>query len=282
MFDWLLDPLAGGIMRRALAELLVLAVACGPLGVWVLLQRESYAAESIAHGMLPGLVLALIAGLPLVAGAVGGVVVAAGAISLAARDQRLDPGVSVAVAIGTLTGAGALLALARDAPARLSELLFGDPLGIRADDLVASSALALAVLVILAAAHRHMTMAIFDPVAARSLGASPGFLRLLLLVLVGVFTVAAVGALGTLLTLALLLAPAAAGLRMASSIGGAMAVAVVIAAASGLAGLLASHHLETAAGASVALAAVGAWALTLLLKERFSGAKIALHGERQF
>ena len=44
MLDWLLDPFAGGIMRRALAEVVVLAFACGPLGTWVLLQRESYAA----------------------------------------------------------------------------------------------------------------------------------------------------------------------------------------------------------------------------------------------
>lgn len=268
-------------MRRALAELLVLALACGPLGVWVLLQRESYAAESIAHGMLPGLVLALVAGLPLVAGAVGGVLLAAGAITLAARDQRLDPGVAVAVTIGTLTGAGALLALARDAPARLTELLFGDPLGIRAGDLVASSALALAVLVVLTASHRRMTVAAFDAAAARSLGARPGSLRLLLLVLVGVVTVVAVGPLGTLLTLALLLAPAAAGLRLASSVGGAMGIAVVVAAASSVGGLLASHHLQTAAGASIALAALGAWVATLLLKLRFSPAKIVLDGQRQ-
>jgi ABC-type Mn2+/Zn2+ transport system permease subunit len=281
MLDWLIDPFAGGIMRRALAEVLVLALACGPLGVWVLLQRQAYAAESIAHGMLPGLVLALIAGVPLLLGAVGGVLVAAGAIAMAGRDSRLDPGVAVAVAIGALTGAGALLALARESPARLTELLFGDPLGIRAADLIASLALALVVLAVLAWSHRRMTLAAFDSVAGRSLGASPQFLRFLLLVLVGIFTVAAVGPLGTLLTLALLLAPAAAGLEMASSVTGAMGTAVVVAAASGVAGLLASHHLETAAGASIALAALSAWLLAGPLQRRFRHAIIAFGGARQ-
>ena len=268
MLDWLLDPFAGGIMRRAVAEVLVLALACGPLGVWVLLQREAYAAESIAHGMLPGLVLAVVAGLPLVVGAVGGVLLAAGAMALVARDPRLDSGVAVAVAIGTLTGAGALLALARDAPARLTELLFGDPLGVRTSDLVASLALTVLVLLVLALSHRRLTAAAFDPASSRSLGASPPPLRLLLLVLIGLVTVVAVGPLGTLLTLALLLAPAAAGLRLAGSVAGAMAAAVAVAAASGLLGLLASHHLETAAGASIALAAVGAWFVSGLLQLR--------------
>ena len=53
------------IMLRALAEVLLLAAACGPLGVWILLYRQSYAAESLSHAMLPGLVVAVLAGAPL-------------------------------------------------------------------------------------------------------------------------------------------------------------------------------------------------------------------------
>ena len=37
MTDWLTEPFAGEIMRRALGEVLLIAFACGPLGVWVLL-----------------------------------------------------------------------------------------------------------------------------------------------------------------------------------------------------------------------------------------------------
>ena len=50
--------LADPITRRALLEVLILALALGPLGVWVLLHRQAYAAESLSHGLLPGLVLA--------------------------------------------------------------------------------------------------------------------------------------------------------------------------------------------------------------------------------
>jgi ABC-type Mn2+/Zn2+ transport system permease subunit len=75
--------LSDPITRRALAEVLILALALGPLGVWVLLHRQAYAAESLSHGLLPGLVLAALAGLPLVLGAAGGALVAAGALALA-------------------------------------------------------------------------------------------------------------------------------------------------------------------------------------------------------
>src|SRR4051794_1422337 len=78
--------LSSGIMQRAFVEVLVLGAACGPLGVWILLLRRAYAAESLSHAMLPGLVLAALAGIPLVFGATAGVLVAALGIALVGGD----------------------------------------------------------------------------------------------------------------------------------------------------------------------------------------------------
>ena len=130
--------LADPITRRALLEVVILALALGPLGVWVLLHRQAYAAESMSHGLLPGLVLAALAGVPLILGAAGGALVAAGTIALAARDERVGADLGVAVAVSTLFGLGALLALSPAAPPRLEELLFGDLLGISGADLIAA------------------------------------------------------------------------------------------------------------------------------------------------
>ncbi len=135
--DWLLEPFQSGIGRRALAEVLLLGLACGPLGVWVLLYRQAYAAESISHGMLPGLVLAALAGAPLLLGAAGGVLVAAGLVALAQRDPRISPDTAVALGVTTLFGLGAVLALSPESPPRLEELLFGDLLGVTDPELYA-------------------------------------------------------------------------------------------------------------------------------------------------
>ena len=144
MLAWLTDPFQDGFTQRALLEVLVLSLACGPLGVWILLYRQSYAAESISHGMLPGLVLAALAGAPLVLGAAAGVLLAAAAIALAGRDERLGGDTGVAVAVSALFGLGALLALSPEAPPRLQELLFGDLLGASRGDVAVAAALALA------------------------------------------------------------------------------------------------------------------------------------------
>ena len=40
VLDALLEPFSSGIGRRALAEVVLLGLVCGPLGVWVLLLHE--------------------------------------------------------------------------------------------------------------------------------------------------------------------------------------------------------------------------------------------------
>ena len=102
--------LSSQIMQRAFVEAIVLGVTCGPLGVWILLLRRAYAAESLSHAMLPGLVIAALAGVPLLFGAAGGVLIAAGGIALVARDARAGGDVGVAVVVSGLFGLGGILA----------------------------------------------------------------------------------------------------------------------------------------------------------------------------
>jgi ABC-type Mn2+/Zn2+ transport system permease subunit len=264
MLDWLFDPFSDALMQRALAEVLVIAIACGPLGVWVLLYRQSYAAESISHAMLPGLVVAALAGGSLLLGAAGGVIAAAVAIALAGRDERLGGDVGVAVAISALFGLGAMLALSPDVPARLGELLFGDLLGVTGRDIVEAALLAGGVALALALGHRRLALSAFDRAAAPSLGARPGRWETALLVLLAICTVAAVRGLGNLLVVALILAPAAAALNLTQRLPVALALSAALAAVAGIAGLEASYHAGVAAGAAVALAAVVVFLASLL------------------
>ena len=174
MIDWILDPLRQGITQRALLELAILGVVCGPLGVWVVLFRQSYAAESIAHAMLPGLVLAALVSAPLGLGAAAGLAVAAALIAVASRQSTVSPDVAVAVTVTTLFGLGTLLALSPDVPLRLGELLFGDPLSVSTGDLVGSACLAAVAIVALTAGHRTLLLSGFDPQSAGTLGAGTG------------------------------------------------------------------------------------------------------------
>jgi ABC-type Mn2+/Zn2+ transport system permease subunit len=250
-----------GIELRATLEVALAGGFCGALGFWVLSERLAYAGESLSHGLLPGLVLAALAGAPLLLGAAGGALVAAALIALAARDERVGPDTGTAVAVTGLVGLGSLLALAPDAPPRLEELLFGDPLGASDGDIVAAALLLVLGGLALAALRRPLAAASFDPAGASSLGMRPLLVRLALLGLMATAIAVAVEGLGALLVLAVLVAPPVAVRRHVRTPDGAMAAGAFVAAAAGVAGIQMSALVGSAAGASVALALCAAAAL---------------------
>jgi manganese transport system permease protein len=232
----------------------------------VLGERLAYAGESLSHGLLPGLVLAALAGLPILVGAAGGALAAAALIALAARDPRVGPDAGTAVAVTGLVGLGTLLALAPESPQRLGELLFGDPLGVSDGDLIAAAILLAAGGALLAALRRPLTATAFDPAGASALGLKPGLVRLTLLALMAAGIAVTVQGLGALLVLAALVAPPVAVRGHARSPGAAMVAGAGVAAAAGVAGIQLSAQAGTAAGASVALVLCAAAALGAALR----------------
>jgi ABC-type Mn2+/Zn2+ transport system permease subunit len=266
----MLEPLQDEFMRRAAVEVILIGVAGGALGCWVVLYRLSYAAESLAHSIFPGIVLAALSGLPLIVGGIPGIVLAALAIAAASRVPGVSREVATGVVVTTLFGLGVLLALSPDSPAGLQELLFGDILGPTDGDLIAAGVLTGVVAAALLLLHGRLLVGGFDRAAARSLGASPGFAEAALLVLLGLAIVVAVQGLGNLLVVAVFVGPAAAARQLSDRIAPMLGLAVAIAIAAGLAGLYLSYYAGTAGGASVALAIVACYLLSLPLGRALS------------
>jgi ABC-type Mn2+/Zn2+ transport system permease subunit len=261
----MLEPLQEPFMQRALAEVVLLGVAGGALGCWVVFYGLSYAAESLAHSLFPGLVLAAIAGAPLLLGAVPAIVLAAVAIALAARVAGVSRDAAVAVVVTTMFGLGALLALAPASPPGIESLLFGDVFGVTDGDLLTAAILVILVGVALRLLHGRLLVAGFDRGTARPLGVSPALVDVALLLLLGAGIVVAVQGLGNLLVVAVFVGPAAAARRLSDRMLPMMLLAAGLAALAGIAGLYLSYYAGTAGGASVALAIVAIYLLSLPL-----------------
>ncbi len=240
-------------------------------GVWLVLYRQSYSAESLAHAALPGLVLASLAGLPLLVGAAGGLVVAAVRSRWQAASAGLAPTRRSPWSSRRSSEPGVLLALRPEVPARLGEILFGDPLSVSGAETSSRPAvLALAV-------HRRPRRP--SPAARRS-AASTGRRREASGVQPAGRRARAARAPGR--------GDARRGRRAREPAGGCAccwrpvprrsAWLVVWARASSSPprwrwapaspGLYASYYLELAAGASIALAAVATFALAALVPQR--------------
>ena len=251
-------------MRRALAEVVLLGIAGGAIGCWIVLNELSYGAESLPHAMFPGLVIAALAGLPLLVGGSAGLIAAALAIAAATRTPLIGRDSAIAVVVTGLFGLGVLLALSPASPQSVQSLLFGDILGVTGGDLIVAAGLTVLVLAALRLLHVRLLVVSFDRTSSRSLGVPSGPTDVALLALLAVSVLIAVQALGNLLVVALLIAPAAAARLLARRMLPMMATAAALAIVSGIAGLYVSYHLRTAAGASIALAMVAVYLLAAI------------------
>lgn len=276
----MLAPLEEPFMQRALAEAALLGVAGGALGCWVVLYGFSYAAESLSHSLFPGLVLAAIAGAPLLLGAAPAAILAALAIALVARVPGVEREVGIAVVVTTMFGAGVLLALSPSSPPGIENLLFGDILGPSDGDLIAAGTLVAVLALALTLLHPRLLATGFDRAGARALGVSPAVVEAALLVLHGAAVVVAVQGFGNLLVVAVFVGPAASARNLTSRTVPMLAAAAAIAVLAGAAGLYVSYYAGTAGGASVALAILAAYLLSApvgLLRRRRRAAGGALY-----
>jgi ABC-type Mn2+/Zn2+ transport system permease subunit len=257
----LAEPWSQLFFQRAFLELALVGVAGGALGCWIVVYEVSYGAESLAHALFPGLVVAALVGIPLLVGGAVGVLVAAAGVALFARTPALGRDTSVAVVVTTLFGLGVLLALAPASPPGVDALLFGDVLAVTGGDLAATAALAAAVLLALAALHRQLLVVGFDRGTAAAFGARPALVDLALLALVAAGVLVGVQALGNLLVVAVLVGPAATARLLTRRLVPMMALAGGLAIAAAAVGLYVSYYADLAAGASVAAAIVAGYVL---------------------
>lgn len=254
----LLEPLQYGFMQRALIVSLLAGLACPMLGVIVVTREMGFLGDALAHSVLPGMVGAFLLGVSPLWGALP----AAVAMALLVGFLMRRAGVSADTAIGILFVAMFALGLtmltaSRGLPVNLEDVLLGQVLGASWTDVALTATLALAVLAILAAAHKELAFASFDPAGAAVLGLPTTRLDYALLALLAVGTVMALQSVGIVLVVALLITPAATALLWARTYVRAMAIGAALGAAAVVIGLYASYYFNLTPGPLIALVATG-------------------------
>jgi zinc/manganese transport system permease protein len=148
-------PFALDFVQRALFGGACVAVLCGVVGTWVVVRGMAFLGEALAHGMLPGVALATVAGAPVLLGAAASAVAMSLGIGMLQRRARLSYDTSIGLLFVGMLALGVIVvshsgSFATDA----TTILFGDVLAISAADLVALALAAAAGVAIAALAHR--------------------------------------------------------------------------------------------------------------------------------
>lgn len=271
--SWLIEPFTADFFLRALLGGALVAVICGVVGTWVVVRGMAFLGEAIGHGMLPGVALATMLGVPAMAGGAVSAVIMSALIGALQKRGRLSYDTSIGLLFVAMLSLGVIIVshsrtFATDATA----MLFGDILALKTLDLFGLLGAALVTIVVAAALHRNFVAAAFDTRIAKTLGLRPQVAQLALVGLVTLAVVSSYQAVGSLLVVGLLLAPAVAATPWTASIPTRMMLAVVFGVLAVSAGLLCSWYAGTAAGASIAAAAI-AFAALSPLAARFTPAR---------
>jgi ABC-type Mn2+/Zn2+ transport system permease subunit len=264
----MLEPFQLPFVQRALVELLLLAVLAGTLGCWVVLRGLAFPAHGAAAAAFPGLVLANGLGFAGALGGFGAALLFALAVGrLGARRTASDPPHDTLTALVLVAALAIGIVLASDvfhSAASVESLLFGSLLAIGPPDVRLAGATALVALAATWLLGTRWLATGFDPTAARSLGVRSQLPDTLLLVLVALGAVATLSAVGALLATALLVVPAATTRLATNRIGTWQLTTVALAAAEGTLGIWLAVELNAPPGATIAVVAGAAFALTAI------------------
>ena len=289
MIEFLSEPWTFAFMQRAFIEVIIIGLATGLIGCFVVLRGIAFIGDALVHAVFPGVVLATILGYDIMLGAFvfGGAT--ALAIGLASRNRRVSHDAAIGVVFAAFFALGIVMVSARPGfRGEVSSLLFGNVLAISERNIAITAILAAAVIAAVLVFKRIFILIAFDRTLAASAGYPVFRLELLLLLLVTLTVVFSLQAIGNLLVLSLLITPAAAARVLTDRLNRMLLLSMLISSGSGVVGLYISFHWDVSASGSIALATTTVFLAALVFApqhgylSRFLQARRGEHHEHHF
>lgn len=275
-FDWsqLLVPFTDTWKEETLCSVLV-GVACGVLGCFVVLRRMALIGDALSHAILPGVVLAFVITQStdiskLFLGALIAGVFAAILIRVVSQTSRTKEDSAIGIVFTALFALGVIIAsgLPRGTHFDLKCFLFGDPLAVGRDDLIMMGIIAPLVLLIVFLFYHRLKLISFDPVVAAAMGISVTAMHYLLMGLLSATVVAGLKTTGVVLVVAMVITPASAAYQLCDRLWTMLLLAGLFGAVSAAAGMSLAFVTNSPTGPAMVLMATAIFGLAMLLSPR--------------
>jgi manganese/iron transport system permease protein len=264
VLDWIIVPMSYPFMQRALVIALMVGAVCAVLSCYLVLRGWSLMGDAISHGVLPGIVVAAVAGIPLVIGAFVAGLSCAVLTGYLKENSRLKEDTVMGIVFSGLFALGIVMFARIETDLHLTHILFGDMLGVDSEDLIEMGIIAGVTLLVVLIKRRDFLLYCFDPSHARVVGLPVRALHYGLLVLLSLTVVAALKVVGIILAVAMLVAPGAIAYLLTDRFERMLAIATAVAVGSCIAGTLVSYHIDGATGPCIVLIQAGIFILAFL------------------
>lgn len=172
--DWLIEPFTTAAQQRALTGGLIAALMLALVGTWVVIRGMTFLGDALAHGVIPGIALAILFDVNLLVGAIAAAVVIIYGIGLVHRQTTFseDTGIGL-LFVGMLSAGVMILSRLPDYDEELTHLLFGEVEGVSVGQIVILSVMAIVTLIVSLVFYRPFLVLAFNEQKAQMLGLRP-------------------------------------------------------------------------------------------------------------
>ena len=257
-----------GFMRNAFAAGILVSIACGIIGTYVVTNRIVFISGGIAHAAYGGIGLGYFLGINPVFGAIAFSLLSALGMGFVHRrtKERSDTIIGIMWAIGMALGV-IFVDLSPGYKADLMSYLFGSILAVPSIDLIIMIFLDLIIISIVAAYYRELQAISFDETFAFVVNVPVDTLYLVLISLVALTVVMTMRVVGLIMVIALLTIPPAIAGMYARDMKTMMIISTILSVIFSVTGLLLSYFLNLTSGATIILVSGTTYFISALLRK---------------
>ena len=134
--DFLIDAFQPAFMQRALVGGIIAVVATSLIGTWIVLRGLAFLGDALAHGVIPGIAIAILWGFSPVIGAFISALVMSGLVTFVSNRTPVRDDTAIGLLFVGMLALGVLIVSKSGSFATdVTSILFGDALGITTDDI---------------------------------------------------------------------------------------------------------------------------------------------------
>jgi zinc transport system permease protein len=267
VIEALIEALQFSFMRNALIAGVLVSIACGVIGTFVVIKRIVFVSGGIAHAAYGGIGLGYYLDINPVLGAIVFSLAAAlgmGAVQRRTR-QREDTLIGVMWAIGMAIGI-IFVDLTQSYKVDLMSYLFGSILAVPRIDLLIILVLDLIIIALVVLFYKELLAVSFDETFATVENVPVDAIYLVLLCMIALTVVMMMRVVGLIMVIALLTMPAAISGQFVRDMKGMMVLASLLGVAFTVTGLWLSYFLNLTSGATIILVSGAAYLMSVAAK----------------
>lgn len=270
MLNSLIEPLQYGFMQRSLIIAILVGLLCAVVGSYLMVQRLALLGDAISHSVLPGLAIAFMIGANIFVGAFIAGILSTMAIAFIQTRSPIKEDAAMGIVFSSFFALGITLItiIQKSNKIDLNHFLFGNILGVTADEVSHTAIIATIVLIIVFLLYKELLFYTFDPLGAQAAGLPVNSLNFGLMLLISLTIVASMKAVGVVLVLSLLITPGATAYLLVKRLYQVMILGAAIGVISSISGMYLSYFYNLPSGPAIVLVASGLFVLALLFSPR--------------